>query len=128
MPDSDAGRARDRLRRSSSSFTFRGRADADPDNLRNRVWEPAVKAAGLRHVVMHSLRHTYASLLIQQGENPKYISEQMGHSSIQITMDRYGHLFPNQKRTTGARLEAQLAAGKEPPLSRAISLASERSD
>jgi len=85
----------------------------DPDNLRNRVWEPAVKAAGLRHVTQHSLRHTYASLLIAQGENPKYISEQMGHASITITMDTYGHLFPNQKRTTGARLEAQLAAGKE---------------
>jgi integrase len=85
----------------------------DPDNLRNRVWEPAVKAAGLRHVTQHSLRHTYASLLIAQGENPKYISEQLGHASIQITMDRYGHLFPNQKRTTAARLEAQLAAGKE---------------
>jgi integrase len=86
----------------------------DPDNLRNRVWAPAVKAAGLRHVTQHSLRHTYASLLIAQGENPKYISEQLGHASIQITMDRYGHLFPNQKRTTGARLEAQLAAGKAP--------------
>jgi integrase len=85
----------------------------DPDNLRNRVWAPAVKAAGLRHVTQHSLRHTYASLLIAQGENPKYISEQLGHASIQITMDRYGHLFPNAKRTTGARLEAQLAAGKD---------------
>jgi integrase len=85
----------------------------DPDNLRNRVWGPAVKAAGLRHVTQHSLRHTYASLLIAQGENPKYISAQLGHASIQITMDRYGHLFPNQKRTAAARLEAQLAAGKD---------------
>jgi integrase len=41
-----------------------------------------------------------------------HISEQMGHASITITMDTYGHLFPNQKRTTGARLEAQLAVAK----------------
>jgi hypothetical protein len=62
---------------------------------------------------MHSLRHTFASLLIAQGENPKYISEQMGHASINITMDRYGHLFPSTKRQAPARLEAQLAAARE---------------
>ena len=84
----------------------------NPDNLRHRVWARALKAAGLRHVTMHSLRHTYASLLIAQGENIKYISEQMGHASIQITVDRYGHLFPSTKRLAPARLEAQLAAGR----------------
>lgn len=85
----------------------------DPDNLRHRVWARALTAAGLRHVTMHSLRHTFASLLIAQGENPKYVSEQMGHASIQITMDRYGHLFPNEKRQSPARLEAQLSAARE---------------
>jgi integrase len=85
----------------------------NPDNLRHRVWAPALAAAKLRHVTMHSLRHTFASLLIAQGENPKYISEQMGHASINITMDRYGHLFPSTKRQAPARLEAQLAAARE---------------
>lgn len=85
----------------------------NPDNLRHRVWAPALTAAELRHVTMHSLRHTFASLLIAQGENPKYISEQMGHASINITMDRYGHLFPSTKRQAPARLEAQLAAGRD---------------
>ena len=41
----------------------------------------------------HDLRHTYASLLIDQGEHPKYIQDQMGHSSINVTMDVYGHLM-----------------------------------
>jgi integrase len=85
----------------------------NPDNLRHRVWEPALAAATLRHVTMHSLRHTYASLMIAQGENIKYISEQMGHASIQITVDRYGHLFPSTKREAPARLEAQLAEGRK---------------
>ena len=44
----------------------------------NRVWEAALKAAELRHVTQHSLRHTYASLLIAQGENPEYISKRWG--------------------------------------------------
>ena len=55
-----------------------------------------------------SLRHTFASMLIGQGENPKYISSQLGHTSVVITLDRYGHLFPDEKRTAAARLEAEL--------------------
>jgi len=89
-------------------FCEAGGGVVDPDNLRNRVWQPALAAAKLRHVVIHSLRHTYASLLIAQGENIKYISTQLGHASIQITIDRYGHLFPNEKRTSAARLEQRL--------------------
>jgi integrase len=96
----------------ASVFVTPSGAPINPDNLRHRVWLPALQAAKLRHVTMHSLRHSFASLLILQGENPKYISEQMGHASINITMDRYGHLFPSTKRQAPARLEAQLAAGK----------------
>jgi hypothetical protein len=82
----------------------------DPDSLRFRVWCKALAKAGLRHVRIHSLRHTYASLLIAQGENIKYISSQLGHARSQFTLDRYGHLFPNEKRGASARLEQQLAA------------------
>jgi integrase len=53
-------------------------------------------------------------MLIAQGENPKYISTQAGHSSIQITMDRYGHLFPDAKRTAATRMEAALAGLRAP--------------
>jgi hypothetical protein len=87
----------------------------DPDQLRKRVWHPALAAAGLRHVTIHSLRHFFASMLIQQGESLKYVS---AHSSAtppfrsrQITADRYGHLLP-EERTSARRLEARLwAAG-----------------
>jgi integrase len=57
-----------------------------PDALRKRVWAPTLARAGLRHVRIHSLRHTYASMLIAQNENPKYISSQLGHASIKITL------------------------------------------
>lgn len=85
----------------------------DPDNLRNRVWEPAIRAAGLRHVTQHSLRHTYASLLIAQGESIKYVQGQLGHASAAMTLNVYGHLFPQEKRASAERLEAQLRAGRE---------------
>lgn len=47
---------------------------------------------------LHDCRHTFASLLIQQKANPKYIQEQLGHGSIKVTMDIYGHLFEGDHR------------------------------
>jgi len=63
------------------------------DNVIKRHYGPALRKAGLRHVSFHSLRHTNASLRIRAEQNIKYMSMQMGHSSIKITMDTYGHLF-----------------------------------
>jgi integrase len=79
----------------------------DPDNLRRRVWEPLLKAAGLRHVRLHDLRHSYASLLIGHDQSLTYISRQMGHSSIKVTVDVYGHLLPNADRSAVDKLDAQ---------------------
>lgn len=83
-----------------------------------RHFLPALRRAGLRHVSFHSLRHTNASMRIQAGQSPKYMSQQLGHSSIQITMDIYGHLF---KDTDFARqqvdlLEAGFQAAVRKPL------------
>lgn len=62
--------------------------------VRGRVWRPLLRRAGVRYRGPHQLRHTYASLLIAAGAHPKYIQAQLGHASIQVTMDVYGHLFP----------------------------------
>lgn len=56
------------------------------------------RSCGRRHTPLfrfHDLRHTCAALLIAQGAHPKEIQEQLGHSTIRITFDRYGHLFPS---------------------------------
>jgi len=52
------------------------------------------KKAELRSIRIHDLRHTFTSILIAAGHNLKYIQNQMGHSSIKVTMDLYGHLMP----------------------------------
>jgi Phage integrase family len=80
----------------------------DGHNFVRRVFEPALRRAGLPKIRFHDLRHTFASLLIAQGEHPKLISEQLGHASVQITLDRYGHLLPASYDSAGERLNAAL--------------------
>ena len=72
-------------------FTARNGASLDGDNVRKRVFQPALVRTKLRQIRIHDLRHTYASLLIQQGESLAYVRDQLGHSSIQVTVDIYGH-------------------------------------
>jgi hypothetical protein len=67
----------------------------DGSNVYKRYFLPAVEAAGLRHFRIHDLRHSYASLLIQAGASLAYVRDQLGHSSIQVTVDLYGHLVPS---------------------------------
>jgi integrase len=62
-------------------------------NFRARAWLPATRKAGLDGPRFHDLRHTAAALAFAQGGHPKAIQERMGHSSVMVTLDRYGHLF-----------------------------------
>lgn len=78
----------------------------DKNNLVQRQFEPALRRAGLRKIRFHDLRHTFASLLIAQGEHPKYIQVQMGHSSINVTMDVYGHLMNTVNQESAKRLDS----------------------
>ncbi|MBD3219588.1 MAG: tyrosine-type recombinase/integrase, partial [candidate division Zixibacteria bacterium] len=77
----------------------------DPENLIKREFHPALDRAGLRRIRFHDLRHTYASLLISQGENIKFIQSQLGHASATTTLDRYGHLMPNLDNDAARRLD-----------------------
>jgi integrase len=74
-------------------------------NLRNRVFFKALTKAGLRRIRIHDLRHTFASLLLQNGESIVYVKDQLGHSSISITVDIYGHLVPGANRQAVDRLD-----------------------
>jgi hypothetical protein len=67
----------------------------------------------------HDLRHTFASLLIQQGTNVKYIQQQLGHSSISITLDVYSHLFEGDHRHQVSDLDDAPANADSPELGKA---------
>lgn len=66
---------------------------------------------GLEPLKLHEGRHTFASLLIASGANAKAITTYMGHSSIQVTYDRYGHLMPGSEAEVAGLLDTYLARG-----------------
>ena len=76
----------------------------DMHNVKNRHFYRCLKLAGLRRLRFHDLRHTFASLLIQNGESLAYVRDQLGHSSIKLTVDVYGHLVPGANRKAVNRL------------------------
>lgn len=108
-------------------------------NIFNRAWCPACEAAGLTEAVpvldeqgqqvwqdgapvmrpaprytMNCLRHVAASLLIDQGLNAKQLAGRMGHSSVRITLDLYGHLFTEAEADSSAAIaiENDLLGGR----------------
>jgi integrase len=70
-------------------------------NIVHRMWHPVQKAIGLVDAAgdplfnFHTLRHFFASWAIERGFTPKKLQALLGHSSIEMTFDRYGHLFPS---------------------------------
>ncbi len=78
----------------------------DPDNLYHRYFRLVLAKAGIRKIRLHDLRHTFGSLPIQAGASIVYVKEQMGHSSIQVTVDTYGHLIPGANISYVDRLDA----------------------
>lgn len=84
----------------------------DADNFRRRDWPKLLAKAGLRAIRIHDLRHTFASLLIQQGAPLVYVKEQIGHHSIRVTVDIYGHLVPGGNKAEVDKLDTFLSPQK----------------
>jgi integrase len=81
-------------------------------NLVQRVLHRVLAKAGLRRIRFHDLRHTFASRLLQNGESLVYVKEQLGHSTIKVTVDVYGHLIPGANKAAVDRLDgSSLPAG-----------------
>jgi integrase len=74
-------------------------------NMVQRYFLKGLKAAEIPRVRFHDLRHTYASLLLSQGENIKYIQNQLGHSSPMVTLNVYSHLLKDSNPEAACRLE-----------------------
>jgi integrase len=79
-----------------------------PSNVRKRA-NAAWGRAGVGPIGLHECRHTFASLMIAAGVNAKSLSTYMGHSSVTITLDRYGHLMPGNESEAAELLDNYLA-------------------
>lgn len=85
-----------------------------------RRFQAICEANGLPKLRLYDLRHIHASLLIHEGVHPKKISERLGHSSIKLTMDTYGHLFEGSDRDSAEKMEKLL--GGEPRAARVLTI------
>jgi len=72
----------------------------------HKPFKAARRRANVPHATPHTFRHTYAALLIREGAHPKVIQVLMGHSTIKVTMDLYGHLLPGLGDEYAQRLDA----------------------
>ena len=70
------------------------------------------KRASLENVRFHDLRHTFASLMLLSGAQPKVVSEALGHSSVAFTMDVYSHILPDMQEDAMALLDEVLPVAK----------------
>jgi integrase len=95
-------------------FTTRLGTPVDTSNILHR-FQQILKEAGIEKMRFYDLRHTHASLLIAEGVHPKKIAERLGHASIKLTMDLYGHLFDGSDKESADRMQ-KLFGGDRPAI------------
>jgi integrase len=76
----------------------------EPSNL-YKAFQSFIEDAELRRIRFHDLRHTFATLHVSNNQSLAYIRDQLGHSSIKVTVDLYGHLVPGYNRTAADMLD-----------------------
>lgn len=83
------------------------------DNMRNRIWNPALARAGLRHRNPYQTRHTFASLMLDQNEDPAWVARMLGHTTLRMVYERYGKFIRNRTRHDGDRFTRALREAME---------------
>jgi integrase len=96
-----------------SPWVFPGRADGQPREGIKRPWAEICKAAKLKGVRVHDIRHSYASILASAGLSLPIIGQLLGHTQASTT-HRYSHLFDDPLRAATERVGAIVDAGKKP--------------
>jgi integrase len=86
-------------------FPNRAGKPINHNNLVSRYFHPALEKAEIDRIRWHDLRHTKASLMIEQKENLKYIQTQLGHSSPTVTLNVYAHLLNPINQEAACRYE-----------------------
>jgi integrase len=88
-------------------FSTTGKRPFDPPAVSRRA-RSAWQEAGHEQITLHECRHTFASLMIAAGVNIKALSIYMGHSTVTLTLDRYGHLLPGNELEAASALDGYL--------------------
>ena len=83
-------------------------------NTVTHAFAKIARRAGLEGFTFHSLRHTHASIMLQQGVSSKTVAERLGHSTVVITLDTYSHLTPGVKEDAADRFEEALRQAESP--------------
>ena len=78
------------------------------NNIGQREFDKLTKAAKVRRIKFHGLRHTCATLLLQAGQPVHVVSERLGHSKVSMTMEVYAHVLPDMQQDAAAKLGALL--------------------
>lgn len=85
----------------------------ETSNFSSKTFKKMLERAGIpKSVKFHDLRHTHATLLLQEGVNPKVVQERLGHSTISMTLDTYSHVLPDMQDTAVKALEGMFVAQK----------------
>jgi integrase len=79
----------------------------DPSNI-VKAYKHSLKAAGLPEIRFHDLRHSAATLMLQQGINPKIVQERLGHSDISLTLNTYSHVLPHMQEEAAEKMDELL--------------------
>ena len=78
-------------------------------NLMTRAFKKVVTTSGVPKLTIHGLRHIHATILLEQGVNPKVVSERLGHASPAITMDIYSHVLLDMQEKAALAIDEALA-------------------
>ena len=66
-----------------------------------------IEKAGVKKIRVHDLRHSHVAYLIHQGVEPLMIKQRLGHKDIKITLNTYGHLYPNEQKKLAEMLNTK---------------------
>jgi integrase len=101
-------------------FCRQGGSPEDPNVIGRRFGRRIRNLASLPAIGLHGLRHTHATLLLEEGVDVKTVSERLGHDSVQTTLELYGHVTPKMRANAAARFGSLLNSARVAPAEAAM--------